>query len=90
MPWELLPGTKPGLEPIIMKATEAYECERMVTKGISELINATPINPTLQITVVCGEAVYESITDEFTSHLEKNNIRILRSRHLRYDLIVVM
>ncbi|KKK62770.1 hypothetical protein LCGC14_3001020 [marine sediment metagenome] len=90
MPWELLPGTKPGLEPIIKKVTEAYDCERIVTAGIAELINATFVSPTLQITVVVGQAVYESITDEFTSHLEKNNIRILRSRHLRYDLIVVM
>lgn len=91
MPWELLEGTKPGLEPIIRKVTEAGDSERLVADAIGELINTADTFHTQDlITVVVGNAVYENISDEWTSHLEKNNIRILRSKHLRYDYIVVM
>lgn len=89
-PWETLPGTSPGLEPIIKQVKEAANCENKLAEALEELINTTAADPTLMITAVVGQAVYENISDEYTVHLEKNNIRVLRSKHLRYDYIVVM
>ena len=91
MPWELIPGVGPGLNPIIKQVKDPGQSWMVVNEAIAELMENTDMplhGPDSKITVVVGNAVWDDLDGPAKDHL-RNVVRLLKSKYIKFISIFI-